>query len=110
MGIQVNGLKSCDSCRNAIKDLQAAGQEVALRDFRADPPSRAEIAAWSDAVGLSILNTRSTTWRNLSEVERQGDSVDLMLAHPTLIKRPVIVADGAVSVGWTAAVKAALGL
>jgi arsenate reductase len=108
--LQLNGLKACDTCRKAHKALQAAGQEVAFRDLRETPPNLDEVQGWMDAVGLGILNTRSTTWRGLSEAEREGDSLELMLAHPALIKRPVIVAGDQILLGWTKDTQTALGL
>ena len=57
-------------------------------------------------------NTRSTTWRGLSEDERAKVETDevagLLIANPTLNKRPVIETGDAVHVGWTKAVEAAL--
>ncbi|MFB1025552.1 MAG: ArsC/Spx/MgsR family protein, partial [Octadecabacter sp.] len=60
--------------------------------------------------GDAAINTRSTTWRNLSDDERALGTAALLAAHPTLMKRPVIEIDGAWYQGWTPATKAALGL
>jgi arsenate reductase len=57
----------------------------------------------------SLVNTRSTTWRSLSEAERQGDPLELLRAHPALMKRPLIEKDGALYLGWTAETRSALG-
>jgi Spx/MgsR family transcriptional regulator len=97
--IVLHGLTSCDACRRARRTLAEQGTPFAFRDLRADPPSRDEVLAWHAAVGDALLNRRSTTWRGLPEVERAGDPADLMTRHPTLIKRPVVVRDGAVSIG-----------
>ncbi|MEM6626115.1 MAG: ArsC/Spx/MgsR family protein, partial [Pseudomonadota bacterium] len=63
------------------------------------------------AVGAdALVNKRSTTWRGLSDADKasaeSGDAAALLMANPTLIKRPVIEADGDVHVGWTKAVEA----
>jgi arsenate reductase-like glutaredoxin family protein len=108
--IVVNGLKACDACRAAVKALDAAGRAVALRDLRADPPAPEELRRWDAAFGAALLNRRSTTWRALGEAERAGDPLALMAAHPTLIKRPVIEAEGGPHLGWDDATRAALGL
>ncbi|WP_308442978.1 MULTISPECIES: ArsC/Spx/MgsR family protein [Jannaschia] len=108
--IIVNGLKACDTCRKVVRTLSEAGHSVQLRDFREAPPSRAEITAWSEKFGAALLNTRSTTWRGLSVEDRGSDPVDLMVAHPTLIKRPVISGEGVLLHGWTDATRSALGL
>ncbi len=48
-----------------------------------------------------VINRRSTTWRELDETARQGEPVALLQAHPSLMKRPLIVqADGGSTVGW----------
>jgi len=100
-------LKSCDTCKKAIKALAEFDPE--LIEIRATPPTRADIETFLDAVGAeALVNRRSTTWRNLSEAERAGAPVELLLAHPTLMKRPVIVTDAGVTVGWSKAVETAL--
>jgi len=86
------------------------GGEVRLRDVRSQPVTADEIAAWSAEFGSSLLNTRSTTWRSLTEAERAGDPIALMTAHPALIKRPVIEAPQGSYLGWAAETRAALGL
>jgi arsenate reductase len=58
--------------------------------------------------GKDLLNTRSTTWRNLSEAERNRAPLDLLKDHPTLMKRPLIEAAGQLYLGWTADVQKAL--
>ena len=102
------GLKTCDTCRKALKAL--AGQEVEVIDVRADGVSDADRTAMIAAFGDKVLNTQSTTWRGLSEAERAQGVDALIAAHPTLIKRPVIENDGQWYQGWTAATQTALGV
>jgi arsenate reductase-like glutaredoxin family protein len=102
------GLKSCDTCRKALKTL--ADRNVDVIDVRADGVSVTDRAAMIAAFGDAAINTRSTTWRNLSEDERALGTAALLAVHPTLMKRPVIEIDGAWYQGWTPATKAALGL
>lgn len=101
-------LKSCDTCRKALKSL--SGHDVTVIDVRADGVSAADQAAMIAAFGAGVLNTRSTTWRGLSENERAKDPAELLAQHPTLMKRPVIELDGAWYQGWTPATKAAVGV
>ena len=73
----------------------------------------AKIADWVAALGWeAVLNRRSKTWRTLPEATREIDApaaaVDLMAAHPTLIKRPVLEIDGEATVGFGSAVMARL--
>lgn len=99
----VYGIKTCDTCRKAVKALGAT-----LRDVRAEPLSADERAVFFAEFGAALLNTRSTTWRGLDEAERARDPDALLAEHPTLMKRPVIDADGKLYLGWGAETKAAL--
>ncbi|WP_025310624.1 arsenate reductase family protein [Roseicyclus elongatus] len=104
----VYGLKTCDTCRKAVKALQGAGHDVRLVDVRAAPLTPDQIEAFVATFGEKIVNRRSTTWRGLSEVERALPEADLVAAHPSVMKRPVIDAGGPLYLGWDAGVRAAL--
>lgn len=95
------GLKNCDTCRKALKSLG----DAEFRDVRADGVPHAVLTAAHARFGASLLNTRSTTWRGLTEAERAKDPLDLLAAHPTLMKRPLIERDGTLYLGWTAEVE-----
>jgi len=102
------GLKSCDTCRKALSALRAAGHAPSVIDIRADGIEADDRATILKTFGAAALNTRSTTWRGLSEDERARDPADLLVDHPTLMKRPVIEADGIWYQGWTQQTQAAL--
>jgi Spx/MgsR family transcriptional regulator len=92
--ITVYGIKSCDTCRKAMKWFEAEGIEAQFHDFRADGLDPTVLDGWIAAHGWEILlNRRGTTWRQLPASETA--TIDamraraLMLAHPALIKRPV---------------------
>ena len=103
------GLKNCDTSKKALKALDAAGKPTAFVDIRADTDLATKVPLWLEAVGPDLLlNTRSTTWRGLSEAERTSDPATLLIANPTLIKRPVIEAGDKVYVSWSNAVQSAL--
>lgn len=108
------GLKNCDTCKKALKALEGAGKSVTFKDVRADGVSDAQLKNWLEALGSEkLVNTRSTTWRNLDDDEKNiasdADVLALLNEHPTLIKRPVIeTEDGGVSVGWSKDVQAAI--
>lgn len=111
--ITVYGIKNCDTCRKAIKWLQAEGLEHRFHDFRTDGLDEASLRGWVAELGWEmLLNRRGTTWRKLPEAERENlgeaDAVRLMLANPTLIKRPVFDTGGARLVGFTDKEQAAL--
>ncbi len=102
------GLKNCDTCRAALKALRAAGQEVDFTDLRADTVSSENLVRFQAAFGAALINRRSSTWRGLSDSQRAADPLDLLAAHPALMKRPVIEAGGQLYLGWGADVRAAL--
>lgn len=111
MNLTVYHLKTCDTCRKAIKSLEGADHEVTLIDVRADGVPSEKLRALAEAVGYdALLNTRSTTWRNLPDEEKTSlDEVGklaLLQTHPTLIKRPVIERGEHVTVGWSPAIQA----
>ncbi|MEP4197530.1 MAG: ArsC/Spx/MgsR family protein [Aliishimia sp.] len=94
--MRIYGLKNCDTCRKAAKAI--AGAE--LIDIRANPMEPDLLAKALETFGAALVNTRSTTWRGLSEEERANDPRDLLRAHSALMKRPLIDADGVLHLGW----------
>ncbi len=107
------GLKNCDTCKKALKALEAAGRDVTFVDIRSQADLTAKIPIWLAAAGAdTLVNKRSTTWRGLSDNERQSAdgnaATNLLAANATLIKRPVIEAGDNVYVGWSKDVSAAL--
>lgn len=102
--LTVYGIKQCDTVRKALKWLDQKGSEYRFHDFRVDGLSADELQAWLDSdFSDKLVNRRSTTWRQLSEAQREseGDALlKLLLDHPTLIKRPVFVTDRIFAVGF----------
>lgn len=115
MTITIYHLKNCDTCKKAIKSLEAAGKDLTKIDVRADGVHPDDLAKFANAVGFEkLLNTRSTTWRELNDADKANVGIEkalkLMGEHPTLIKRPVIIdAKGGITVGWTKDVQAKFG-
>ncbi len=104
---RVLGLKNCDTCRKARKWLDAHGIAYHFIDYRDEPPTEAELRDWAAQVGgwTKLVNRASTTWRQLSDAEKQAAAesewLDLIARHPTLVRRPVLItADNTVSVGF----------
>ncbi|MEL6781530.1 MAG: ArsC/Spx/MgsR family protein [Pseudomonadota bacterium] len=105
MNLTLYGLKSCDTCRKALKALPGA----TFVDIRQEADLGKKLPVWLEAAGADVLvNRRSTTWRTLSEAEQDQSAETLLTGHPTLIKRPIIEVDGTVHVGWSKAVQDAL--
>lgn len=96
----VHGIPTCDTCRKAVRELAAAGHAAVLRDIRRQPLTEAEIARFVAAFGDALVNRSSATWRGLDDAERGKTPEDLIAAHPTVMKRPVIEVAGELHLGW----------
>lgn len=101
------GLTRCDTCVKARKWLAAHQVPYEFIDYREQPVPPATLLAWAQQLGgwEKLVNRASTSWRNLTEAERNpaGDEgwQALIACHPALVKRPVLLtADGTVSVGF----------
>ncbi|MDR9393423.1 MAG: ArsC/Spx/MgsR family protein [Roseovarius sp.] len=90
------GLKTCDTCRKALKSLPNA----VFRDVRADGVPPDVLQAAHARFGPRLLNTRSTTWRGLDAAERERNPLELLAEYPGLMKRPLIDDDGTLHLGW----------
>jgi arsenate reductase-like glutaredoxin family protein len=106
--MRVFALKTCDKCRRAIAELRACGLDVQVTDVRADGITTADLAQFLEQFGADLANRRSTTWRNLTPQQRQEDPARLLARYPTLMKRPLIDADGRLFLGWGADVRRVL--
>jgi len=104
----IYGIKTCDTCRKAAKALGDQGHRPTFVDVRAEPLGTAKLEHFLTVLGEALINRRSTTWRAMSDADRAGDALALLQAHPTLMKRPVIDADGTLYLGWGKDVQSAL--
>lgn len=94
-GIKLFGIKNCDTVRKARQWLDSQGVAYQYHDFRDDGLELETINLWLTRIPAEeLLNKRSTTWKNLDEATRASlnpaDIPALLVAHPTLIKRPVL--------------------
>ncbi|MBD3898538.1 arsenate reductase [Halomonas sp. ML-15] len=99
------GIKNCDTCRRARKAMDASGVPYQFHDLREDGLSAALLEHILERVPvMSLLNKRSTTWRQLDDAEKQevdaNRARELMLAHPTLLKRPLLDTGDEILVGY----------
>jgi arsenate reductase (glutaredoxin) len=114
--ITIYGIKNCDTCRKAVKWLEAEGLDYRFHDFREDGIERNVVLDFISNLGLeSVVNRRSTSWRNLNEADKavveqggQAAVVALLVENPTLIKRPVFDTGEAMINGFSAAQVAVL--
>ena len=100
----IYGLKSCDTCRKA----RAALPSATFVDVRDTPVPPEVLATALTTFGDAIVNRRSTTWRQLDEEARKMSPSDLIKSHPTVMKRPLIVNNEQLFLGWGPDVQAAL--
>ncbi|MGB0843402.1 MAG: arsenate reductase family protein [Alphaproteobacteria bacterium] len=110
--ITVFGIKTCDTCRKALKALDAQNVTYIWSDLRKDAgpeQSLINILVEADQKGaLKAINKSSKTWRDMDYVSRETfssgtltDRADLLVKNPLLIKRPLIVANGKITCGWS---------
>lgn len=99
------GIKNCDTVRKARKWLDTHGVDYDFHDVRSDGLSNKQLRVWVKQAGWeTLLNRRGTTWRQLAEKEKtdmtESKAIKLMLAHPAMIKRPVLEYRKKVHVGF----------
>lgn len=105
------GIPNCDTVKKARKWLESQSIDYSFHDFKTDGIDQATIKEWESSVGKDVLiNKRSTTWKQFNDAEKaafSGDSltgtaIKLVVANPTLIKRPVLSQNEGVLVGFNA--------
>lgn len=105
MTILFYGIPNCDTVKKARDWLGQHGIAFTFHDYKKSGIDRATLAGWVDRLGWEVvLNRAGTTFRKLPEAERSdldGDkAIGLMLAQPSMIKRPVVAYDGGLLVGF----------
>ena len=103
--ITIYGIKSCDTMRKAMKWLEAHGVAYGFHDYKKQGIDTATLKQWAQNVEWEkLLNKAGTTFRKLSDSEKENidepRALALMVAYPSLIKRPVLEAQGKITVGF----------
>ncbi len=104
--MKLYGIKNCDTVKKARRWLETNGIDYQFHDLRTDGLDNALVDQWLQSVpAATLLNKRSTTWKSLDADTRDNLDAstipDLLVAHPTLVKRPVLATAGAVTVGFS---------
>ena len=100
--IQLYGIRNCDTVRKAIKYLDVNDIRYQFIDYRKNPISLEKLQTIVSIVGWeNLINRRSTTYRSLSKKQKKNINYDLVLNYPTLIKRPVLISEDEVLVGFS---------
>jgi Spx/MgsR family transcriptional regulator len=105
MSITIYGIKNCDTMKKARDWLEGRGIAYAFHDYRAQGIHRSHLDTWVDRAGWEmLLNRAGTTFRKLDDADKadltQEKAIELMLAQPSMIKRPVLEANGKLIVGF----------
>ena len=115
MADTIYGIRNCDTMKKARAWLDARGVAYDFHDYKVEGAERGKLAAWSKVVGWeTLLNRAGTTFRKLPDAERANldgeKAIALMLAQPSMIKRPVLEKGAKLLVGFKPAeYQAALG-
>jgi arsenate reductase (glutaredoxin) len=109
--VTIYGIKNCDTMKKARAWLDAHGVAYAFHDYKAQGIERGRLEAWARDVGWeTLLNRAGTTFRKLPEKEKDGlgekRAIALMLAQPSMIKRPVLDVGDKLLVGFEPAMYA----
>lgn len=100
------GIKNCDTVKKARAWLDSRGIVYQFHDYKTAGVDGGRLARWCEAHGWETLcNRAGTTFRKLPDAEKRdadnARAIALMVAHPSIIKRPVLEIDGRVLVGFT---------
>ena len=106
--ITLYGIKNCDTVKKARKWLEQKRIDYQFHDFREDGISAKQVKQWIAELGWEgLINKRSTSWKTLGESQKvildDHNAVELILATPTLIKRPLLDTGTAIYLGFDAA-------
>lgn len=103
--ITIYGIKACDTMKKARAWLDAHDVAYAFHDYKAEGIDKASLERWAKAVGWGVLlNRAGTTFRSLPDKDKEDLSakkaIALMMAQPSMIKRPVLDVGGKLLVGF----------
>lgn len=95
MSIEFYGIPNCDTVKKARTWLEDKGIAYAFHDYKKEGADKAKLAAWCKAAGWeTLLNRAGTTFKKLPDADKRGldeaKAIALMLAAPSMIKRPVV--------------------
>ena len=105
MGVVVYGIPNCDSVKKARTLLTEQGIAYEFHDYKKHGVPETLLRPWVKARGWeTLLNRKGSTWRALEDAEKAAvvdaaSAVKVMLANPSIIKRPVVTMDNLLVVG-----------
>ncbi|MBI2239522.1 MAG: arsenate reductase [Magnetospirillum gryphiswaldense] len=101
----VFGIKACDTMKKAFTWLDGHGVAYDFHDFKKQGVARQSLEKWCDACGWEkVINRAGTSFRKLSDADKldldREKAITLMMATPSLVKRPVLEHDGGIEIGF----------
>ena len=105
MTTHIFGIRSCDTMKKARAFLDARALPYTFHDYKLEGVTPERLAGWAATVGWqTLLNRSGTTFRKLPEADRadldETKAIALMVAQPSMIKRPVLIDGDAILVGF----------
>lgn len=99
------GIPNCDTVKKARAWLDGRGIAYAFHDYKKLGADEASLRRWIASLGWeTVLNRAGTTFRTLPDADKTGldenKAIALMLAHPSMIKRPIVEGDGVLVAGF----------
>jgi arsenate reductase (glutaredoxin) len=107
VSITIYGIKNCDTMKKARAWLDKRGVDYAFHDYKTAGIERERLERWAKKLGWeALLNRGGTTFRKLPDKDKSGidagKAIALMLAQPSMIKRPVLdLGGGKLLVGFS---------
>jgi len=105
LAVTIYGIKNCDTMKQARAWLDGNGIAYRFHDYKTEGVERDCLERWAAKAGWEdLLNRSGTTFRKLPDGDREGltksKAIALMLAQPSMIKRPVLEANGRLLIGF----------
>ena len=97
MTLTIYGIKSCSTLKKAFTKLDELGVSYDFHDYKKQGIDKESVQRWVDELGIDkILNKRGTTWRKLTDEQKQAadenvnNAIDLLIENTSMIKRPIV--------------------
>ena len=97
MTITIYGIKSCSTMKKAFTKLDELGISYDFHDYKKQGIDKDSVQRWIDELGIDkVLNKRGTTWRKLTDEQKQAaddnvnNAIDLLVENTSMIKRPIV--------------------
>ena len=109
MTLTLYGIPNCDTVKKARNYLDGRGLDYQFHDYKKAGVTREHLERWSKVAGWEkLLNKAGTTFKKLPDSDKadidEGKAISLMLANPSMIKRPVVEGGKTLLVGFNPAV------